>query len=711
MRMFMSFNCSDVPALKIAIAAFNPTSLLELLGADAYDASISDLANLYIIYNFVHEHFWSDTGSDIPMPVPCASWHEYRDHYSDITAQIFPESSPLAQPAASSALSSRSASCLVESHYHNKMSQMVITSPPDTIFALWDWIADIFFVQYCIVELRMPMTSTVSDLKLAVIPACLIQFNCGMTELQTLMTSTFKCDTVSDLKHTVYNFNPASLIEFLGAESYDSWLGPLAELSILFAFSFDHFCEPKHFRNRHGSDIPLAVPCHVWLSYHQEYSDLAAALLLFPRSWEFEQPSEKLEVTNAWFVTSTRRSSQTSARRKSSRRSLRHMQIKRSDNARSPPALEPTLHQRRATQNHETGPTDHAANRPPHALDGPVTRNSGENVNPCLASRHSGEEQRSRGGSECQDPQSRREISQKRDHAQTRDSLEPKWLPATEETALDMSRRWPDTTDSQPFATKEPTVPPVFWFPCANGGIKFQRTSLAVTHRDEHATPSATAHLEDPSVLDSGEMSIIAETKDVDASVLGSGEIFAAADAEDKAFSVLDSGEMATIAETEDEDASVLDTGKMVAVADAEDKDFSVLDPGEKFETPVTEEVQSWRMCICNNFDAIGDAPWTLSKFQDHEVLHITVNVLRTPPLVTAESTVPPVFRFVFVTEESTVPPVFRFNFATGEPAVPHVFDPSLIRTSFDNLCKASCPTRTLFCNLCNQTSHPMKNY
>ncbi len=109
MRMFMSFNCYDVPALKIAIAAFNPTSLLELLGADAYDASISDLANLYLIYNFVHEHFWSDTGSDIPMPVPCASWHEYRDHYSDITAQIFPESSALAQPAArGTAYSSRS---------------------------------------------------------------------------------------------------------------------------------------------------------------------------------------------------------------------------------------------------------------------------------------------------------------------------------------------------------------------------------------------------------------------------------------------------------------------------------------------------------------------------------------------------------------------------------------------------------------------------
>jgi hypothetical protein len=373
---------------------------------------------------------------------------------------------------------------------------------------------------------------------------------------------------------------------------------------------------------------------------------------------------------------------------------LRRIQIKRSDNARSPPALEPTLHQHRATQNHETGPTDHAAHRPTHALDGPVTRNSGENVNPCLASRHSGEEQRSRGGSECQDPQSRREISQKRNHAQTRDSLEPKWLPATEETALDRSRRWTDTTVCQPFFTEELTVPPVFWFPCATGGIKFQRTSLAVTHSDEHAMP---AHLEDPSVLDSGEMSTIAETKDNDPSVLDSGEMFAAAgDAEDNDLSVLDSGELFTIADTEDANASVLDTGKMVAVADDVDEDLSVLDPGEKFETPVTEEVQSWRMSTCNN--------------QDRKVLHITVNDIRTPPLVTAESTVPPVLRFVFVTEESTVPPVFQLIFASGEPTVPHVFDPKLIRTSFDNLCKASCPTRTLFCNPCNQTSHPMQN-
>ncbi len=91
--MCLSFNCYDVPALKIAIAAFNPTSLIELLGADAYDASISDLVGLHLIYHFLLRHFWSDTGSDIPIPVPYSSWFEYRHQSYDIATQMFPKSS------------------------------------------------------------------------------------------------------------------------------------------------------------------------------------------------------------------------------------------------------------------------------------------------------------------------------------------------------------------------------------------------------------------------------------------------------------------------------------------------------------------------------------------------------------------------------------------------------------------------------------------
>jgi hypothetical protein len=244
---------------------------------------------------------------------------------------------------------------------------------------------------------------------------------------------------------------------------------------------------------------------------------------------------------------------------------------------------------------------------------------------PELTARHSGEDQSNKGGGECRDPQSRGEISQKRDHSQTR---EPRRLPPAEETVLDRSRRW---LDSQPFVTEEPTVPPVFWFPFATGEIKFQRTSPLVTSSDEHAMPPATVHLEDPSVLDSM---------------------------------------------------------KMFAVTDAKDEDLSVLALGEKFESPVTEELQSRRKHVYNIFDATGDAAWTPSKFHDHKNLHITVNAIETQP---------------FVPKEPTVPPVFWFPFATGEPTVPHVFDPKLIRTSFDNLCKASCPTRTSFDNLRSQ--------
>ena len=205
-----------------------------------------------------------------------------------------------------------------------------------------------------------------------------------------------------------------------------------------------------------------------------------------------------------------------------------------------------------------------------------VTRNSGEGPwDPeSVASRHSGEEQSSRTGSECRDPQE----------------------------------------------------------------IKCERMNLAVTNSDEHAASSATVHLED--------------------------------------LSVLDSGEMFTIAETEDEDPSFLDPGEMLAVSDTENEDLSVLDPREKFNTPAADTIQSQKMCNCDIFDTTGDAPWTPRKFQDDENHHITVNVIRT------------------------------FPFVTDEPTVPRVFDPKLIRTSFDNLCKASCPIRASFDNPCNQTSH-----
>jgi hypothetical protein len=47
-----------------------------------------------------------------------------------------------------------------------------------------------------------------------------------------------------------------------------------------------------------------------------------------------------------------------------------------------------------------------------------------------------------------------------------------------------------------------------------------------------------------------------------------------------------------------------------------------------------------------------------------------------------------------------TVNVIEALLFVAGEPTVPHVFDPKLIRTSFNNLCKASCPLNKTRCPL-----------
>jgi hypothetical protein len=99
--------------------------------------------------------------------------------------------------------------------------------------------------------------------------------------------------------------------------------------------------------------------------------------------------------------------------------------------------------------------------------------------------------------------------------------------------------------------------------------------------------------------------------------------------------------------------------------------DPSVLDSEGKCDLVDTEETNFRRMCMCNIFDTTRDAPWKPCKFQDDKNRHITVNVIET------------------------------LLFATEEPTVPDTFDPKLIRTSFDNLCKASYP-------MC-EASYPMK--
>ena len=90
----------------------------------------------------------------------------------------------------------------------------------------------------------------------------------------------------------------------------------------------------------------------------------------------------------------------------------------------------------------------------------------------------------------------------------------------------------------------------------------------------------------------------------------------------------------------------------------------------EKFDVADIEEAKFRRMCMCDIFDTTGDAPWKPRKFQDDEKRHVPVIVIRTLP------------------------------FVTEEPTVPYAFDPKLIRTSFDNLCRASYPIRTSFDNL-----------
>ena len=86
-------------------------------------------------------------------------------------------------------------------------SEMFIQAPPDTnLTDLWEWIEHNFAQYYS-------------------------------TALQTLMTRTFKCYTIADLKTSVTTYNPASLIALLGDTQYDTWHAQLVNLHMIFNYT------------------------------------------------------------------------------------------------------------------------------------------------------------------------------------------------------------------------------------------------------------------------------------------------------------------------------------------------------------------------------------------------------------------------------------------------------------------------------------------
>jgi hypothetical protein len=137
--------------------------------------------------------------------------------------------------------------------------------------------------------------------------------------------------------------------------------------------------------------------------------------------------------------------------------------------------------------------------------------------------------------------------------------------------------------------------------------------------------------------------------------------------------SALDSGERVDATVTEERepetfpatphltDPLVRDSGEKVDVA--ENEDLSVLDSGEQLNDTCTQE----QLNVACTKEIKLRSPWKPRNFQDDEHCHTAVNAIGTLP------------------------------FATEEPTVARIFDQNLIRTSFANLCMASCLIHTFF--------------
>jgi hypothetical protein len=153
--------------------------------------------------------------------------------------------------------------------------------------------------------------------------------------------------------------------------------------------------------------------------------------------------------------------------------------------------------------------------------------------------------------------------------------------------------------------------------------------------------------------------------------------------------SALDSGERvdATVTEERERETSpasphltdplVRDSGEKADVA--ENEDLSVLDSGEQLnDTCIQEQLNAActkelndtctqeQLNVACTKEIKFRSPWKPRNFQDDEHCHTAVNAIGTLP------------------------------FATEEPTVARTFDQNLIRTSFANLCMASCPIHTL---------------
>jgi hypothetical protein len=177
-----------------------------------------------------------------------------------------------------------------------------------------------------------------------------------------------------------------------------------------------------------------------------------------------------------------------------------------------------------------------------------------------------------------------------------------------------------------------------------------ERVDATVTEEREPETSPATPHLTDPLVRDSGEKADVAENED---------------------SSALDSGERVDVTVTEERepetspatphltDPLVRDSGETADVA--ENEDLSVLDSVAQLNDTCTQE----QLNVACTKEIKFRSPWKPRNFQDDNHCHTAVNTIGTLP------------------------------FANEDPTVARTFDQNLIRTSFANLCMASCPIHT----------------
>ena len=99
------------------------------------------------------------------------------------------------------------------------------------------------------------------------------------------MTRSLNCYTIENLQTTVTTYNPAYLIDYLGADVYDMWLNHFMDTHIIFNFTLKYFCHDDRIQ-----DI-ISVSYSSWYRYRAQVFDTTCDL--FPDSATFAQAQNR----------------------------------------------------------------------------------------------------------------------------------------------------------------------------------------------------------------------------------------------------------------------------------------------------------------------------------------------------------------------------------------------------------------------------------